>query len=210
MTRTYDAIAFDLLTALVDSWSLWISVAGDEARGRAWRQASLRIVTKAGRYRPYEGIVAEATAATGLPPAKAEELLTRWRELKPWPETPDVVARLAGRRLAILTNCSQRCADIAAQATGGRFELVMSAEKAGIYKTAPESYRALLAALALPADRVLFVAGSPHDVPGAQAVGMDVYWSNRLAQPLPKGARPPLIDAPDLTALPVLIPGDDP
>ena len=34
-----DAIAFDLLTALLDSWSLWVSVAGDDARGRKWRAA---------------------------------------------------------------------------------------------------------------------------------------------------------------------------
>ncbi len=29
-----DAIAFDLLTALIDSWSLWIEVAGEAALGR--------------------------------------------------------------------------------------------------------------------------------------------------------------------------------
>lgn len=37
----FEAIAFYLLTALVDSWSLWIAVAGDEDLGRRWRATSL-------------------------------------------------------------------------------------------------------------------------------------------------------------------------
>jgi 2-haloacid dehalogenase len=200
----FDAIAFDLLTALVDSWSLWARAAGDEARGRAWRTAALRLMTAQGDYRPYEAIVGEAAAEVGLPGATAVELLARWGELTPWPEVPGVLARLAGRRLAIVTNCSQRLAERAAAATGGRFELVMSAERAGAYKTDPRAYRAALDALGLPAARVLFVAGSAHDVPGAGAVGMPVYWSNRQRLPVPPGAAPPLADAPDLSGLPSL------
>ncbi|HEY8370474.1 MAG TPA: HAD-IA family hydrolase [Thermodesulfobacteriota bacterium] len=206
MTPRYDAIAFDLLTALVDSWTLYTAVTGDEAVGRAWRTASLRIVTAAGDYRPYEDVLREAAAEVGLAPSKADELIARWGEIRPWPEVPGVLARLADRRLAVLTNCSQRLADIAAAATGGRFELVLSAERAGVYKTDPRSYRALLDRLGLPADRVLFVAGSAHDVKGAPAVGMPVYWQNRARLPVPEGAPPPLVDAPDLTGL-LSVPG---
>jgi 2-haloacid dehalogenase len=201
----FDAVAFDLLTALVDSWSLWADVAGGEAAGRAWRAASLRLVTGQGDYRPYEAIVGEAAAEVGLPGAKALELIARWGELAPWPEVPAVLARLAGRRLAVVTNCSQRLAALAAAATGGRFEVVVSAERAGAYKTDPRAYRAALDALGLPAGRVLFVAGSAHDVSGAAAVGMPVYWTNRQRLPVPAGAPPPLADAPDLTALPPLV-----
>jgi 2-haloacid dehalogenase len=78
----------------------------------------------------------------------------------------------------------------------------MSAERAGAYKTDPRAYRAALAALDLSADRVLFVAGSPHDVPGAARVGMPVYWHNRQRQPVPDGSPPPLFDEPDLRRLP--------
>jgi 2-haloacid dehalogenase len=60
----FDAIAFDLLTALVDSWSLWARAAGDEARGRAWRTAALGLMTAQGDYRPYEAIVGEAAAGS--------------------------------------------------------------------------------------------------------------------------------------------------
>ncbi len=196
-----EAIAFDLLTALIDSWSLWIEVAGEEALGRAWRSASLRRITATGDYRPYEDIVRAATAQVGLAPARARALLDRWGELEPWPEAPGVLQALAGRRLAIVTNCSQALAEQAAAATGGDFEAVVSAERAGAYKTDPRAYRAGLEALGLAAEKVLFVAGSAHDVSGAGALGLPVYWSNRQGLEVPAEAEPPLMNAPDLSAL---------
>ena len=195
-----EAIAFDLLTALIDSWALWASVAGEAERGHAWRRASLRLITAAGDYVPYEDMVRRAAAEVDLPPARADELLARWGELRPWPEVPDVLARLRGRRLAIVTNCSQRLAESAAAATGGSFEVIISAERAGAYKTDPRAYRAGLDALGLPPERVLFVAGSAHDVPGAGAVGMPVYWSNRQGLPVAEGPSP-RFNRPDLADL---------
>jgi len=200
-----EAIAFDLLTALIDSWSFWIRIAGDDALGRAWRAASLKLVTSAGAYRPYEKIVVEAALESGVPPARAEELLAGWADLRPWPEVPAVLSQLGERRLAIVTNCSQSLAELAAGATGARFECIMSAERAGWYKTDPHAYGAALAALRLPPERVLFVAGSAHDVPGAAAVGMPVYWSNRQRLPVPAGGPTALVDAPDLSGLPGLL-----
>jgi 2-haloalkanoic acid dehalogenase type II len=196
-----DAVAFDLLTALVDSWSLWERVAGDVSLGRAWRTASLRLVTTAGAYVPYEEMVRQAAVEVGVPGASAETLIGRWGEIAPWPEAPAALVRLRGRRLAVVTNTSQRLAEIAARATGGQFEVIMSAERAGVYKTDPRAYRAALDALVLPAERVLFVAGSAHDVPGAGALGMPVYWSNRQRLPVPAGAPPPVVNAPDLNGL---------
>ena len=201
-----DAVAFDLLTALVDSWTLWETVAGDAPLGRTWRQASLRLITAAGAYVPYEAMVRRAAVDVGVPPSLADVLIERWPELRPWPEAPGVLAQLAGRRLAIVTNCSQQLAEIAAGATGGQFEVVMSAERAGVYKIDPRAYQAALDALALPASRVLFVAGSAHDVPGAGALGMPVYWSNRQRLPVPAGPAP-VVDAPDLLQLPGLLGG---
>ena len=37
------AVLFDLLTALLDSWSVWNAAAGSEASGRAWRAEYLRL-----------------------------------------------------------------------------------------------------------------------------------------------------------------------
>jgi 2-haloalkanoic acid dehalogenase type II len=203
----FRAVAFDLLTALVDSWSLWIDVAGDEDLGRRWRAASLRIVTSTGAYQPYEFVVRRATAEVGLPADRTVALLERWGELRAWPEAPDVLRRLQGRRLAIVTNCSQSLAEMAATATGGQFEVIMSAERAGVYKADPRAYLAAATALGLEPAAILFVAGSAHDVPGAAQVGMKVYRSNRQRLPVPSEARTLLVDAPDLYALPELLSG---
>ena len=60
------------------------------------------------------------------------------------------------------------------------FAAVVTAEAAGFYKPRPEPYRAVLGLLGTDAGRTLFVAGSAADVPGAKAVGMPVFWHNRM------------------------------
>jgi hypothetical protein len=37
----YDAVAFDLLTALLDSWTLWNDIAGSPEDGQKWRRRYL-------------------------------------------------------------------------------------------------------------------------------------------------------------------------
>lgn len=78
MTRSvparYDAVLFDLLTALLDSWSLWNAVAGDAETGSRWRGEYLRLTYGVGGYRSYEGLVADAARAQGLDPGLADQL----------------------------------------------------------------------------------------------------------------------------------------
>jgi len=45
----YEAVLFDLLTALLDSWSLGDKVAGGTERGREWRMRYLELTYHAGR-----------------------------------------------------------------------------------------------------------------------------------------------------------------
>ena len=59
------AVLFDLLTALLDSWTVWNAAAGAEARGRAWRAEYLRLTYGCGAYQPYEQLVETAAAAVG-------------------------------------------------------------------------------------------------------------------------------------------------
>lgn len=179
--RRYDAVVFDLLTALIDSWSLWNAVAGSEDAGLCWRRRYLELTYQAGTYVPYESLVERAAIETGLDANVAHELARRWDELPPWPETHRVVAALACRApLGIVTNCSRRLGSIAAARAGGPFDAVVTAESIGYYKPRPETYRAVLAALNADPARVLFVAGSAADVPGARGAGMTVYWHNRI------------------------------
>ena len=194
----YDAVAFDLLTALLDSWTLWNDVAGSPEDGMRWRRRYLEITYGCGAYRPYEALVREAARDAGLPESLAERLERRWNELKPWPEAPGVLARLPVP-LAVATNCSGRLGRQAADRVGVTFEVVVTAEGAGFYKPRPEPYRAVLAALGTAPERTLFVAGSASDVPGARGVGMPVYWHNRIGLPPRDDVRPdhlrPTLDA---------------
>ena len=180
----HDAVLFDLLTALLDSWTLWDGVAGSAERGRAWRAAYLRITYGCGAYRPYEALVREAAEETGLSAAKADELAARWDELQPWDDAREFLARIPVP-MGVVTNCSEALGRRAAARVGVPFAVTVTSERAGYYKPDPRPYRLALAELGLPPERVLFVAGSAFDLVGTAAVGLRTLWHNRagLARP---------------------------
>ncbi len=182
----YRAVGFDLLTALLDTWSLWASVAGDRALGMRWHGASQSLL-RGQPYRSYADITRESAAAVGVPRRTADVFLARFGEFGPWPDVPPVLERLGDRRRFVVTNCSRELGERAAR-QAGRFDLVVTAEEAGAYKPDPRPYRLALERLSLDPGEVLFVAGSAHDVGGAVRVGMDVYWANRGSVPPPADA----------------------
>ena len=183
----YAAVGFDLLTALLDSWSLFANVAGGRELGMRWHAASQALL-RGKVYRPFEDVVHEAASSVGIDRPIADELLTRWGQSVPWPDVPDALSHLHIYTRFIVTNCSERLGALAA-ARVGKFDLVMTAERAGAYKPDPRPYRAALDALTLHRERVLFVAGSAHDVGGASRAGMDVYWANRGRVSAPADAK---------------------
>jgi 2-haloalkanoic acid dehalogenase type II len=189
----YEAVVFDLLTALLDSWTLWNAVAGSDEAGMRWRRRYLEITYGCSSYRPYETLVREAAADVGLPEGLGGELERRWLELQPWPEAAAVLKAISVP-LAVATNCSIRLGRQAADRVGVPFKVVETAESVGFYKPRPEVYRAVLQELGTPAERTLFVAGSASDVPGAKAVGMPVYWHNRVGLPPRDDARPDYLE----------------
>jgi 2-haloacid dehalogenase len=182
----YDAVLFDLFSALLDSEPLWTEVAGDATLGARWREESSGVAYSIGPYRPFVETVAQAAEVLGVPPARAADLVRGMSEqLRPWPEAPDVLARLSKRvRIGVVTNCSDELGRRAAACVGVLFDTVVTAEAAGAYKPRPEPYRLALDMLNVHASRALFVAGSPADITGAAGVGMDVWWHNRLHRAL--------------------------
>jgi len=198
------AVCCDLLTALVDSWALWRRAAGDQALGDRWRLKSLELVTAAGRYRPYEAIVVEAAQAVGVDDASVDRLFGGWGELEPY---PDVAGALGALRLpvVVVTNTSQRLAELAAGKLGIELAAVVSAEASGWYKPEPNAYQAGATAAGLKrTEDCLFVAGSPHDVVGAARAGHPVFWANRRRLPVPVGGEARW-DQPTLQGLPAAI-----
>lgn len=186
------AVVFDLLTGLIDSWTLWDAVAGD-AGGRRWRGIYLRNTYAAPNYRPYEVLVREAAVEAGLPPSVADHLLARYDELEPWPEVSRVLGALVGRiALAVVTNCSERLGQVAVARTGIGFDAVVTAERAGFYKPHPRPYLLALDAIGADPQTTLFVAGSAYDLYGAAAAGMPVFWHNRIAMTAPPDAPAPI------------------
>jgi 2-haloacid dehalogenase len=186
------AVVFDLLTALIDSWSAWNAAANGAEAGRRWRGRYLELTYSCGAYQPYERLVEKAAEEAGLSSRAPETLLARWDALAPWPETPRVLTALKARgfRLGVATNCSTELGRRAAARCGVSFDAIVTAEEAGFYKPRPEPYQAALSRLAVPAEEALFVAGSSADVPGAMAVGMSVVWHNRAGLASRAGAAP--------------------
>lgn len=190
--QRFDAILFDLLTALIDSWSLWNRVAGSQAAGRAWRAEYLRLTYGCGAYRPYETLVREAALESGLDASHAAALESGWNDLQPWDGAVPLLRSLAPHyKLGVVTNCSERLGRLAAARMEVRFDTIVTAERAGFYKPDPAPYRLALQDLGLPADRVLFIAGSGFDLFGTAEVGMTTLWHNRVGLALPEGAPAP-------------------
>lgn len=191
----YAAVLFDLLTALIDSWSLWDRVAGGRDAGRRWRAAYLELTYGCGAYRPYESLVREAALATGLPAQAPERLESEWGSLAPWDDAEKVLTRVArGARIGVVTNCSERLGRQAAALLGVPFDVVVTAERAGYYKPDAAPYRLALSELELAPAEVLFVAGSGFDLIGTHAVGLPTVWHNRAGLTAPPSAPRPLLE----------------
>jgi len=186
------AVLFDLLTALLDSWTVWDRAAGSHDAGRRWRAQYLELTYGCGAYRPYETLVREAALATGLDAGHAEALEAAWDTLAPWDDAGAFIDALRGRyRLGVVTNCSERLGKRAAARLGVPFDVVVTSERAGFYKPNPVPYFLALEELGLPPAQVSFVAGSGFDLIGTAAVGMKTLWHNRAGI-----ARPPQAPAP--------------
>lgn len=195
-------VLFDLLTALLDSWTLWNLVAGSEQKGRAWRMAYLKATYGCGSYRPYETLVEEAAIATGLGSQAAAELEARWGELQPWPEACAVLKALKPHyKLGIVTNCSETLGRAAAGLLGVPFDVVITSEQAGFYKPDPAPYRLALETLGVAPANAVFVAGSAYDLFGTQQVGLPTIWHNRVGLAAPEGAPPARLIRPTLETL---------
>jgi 2-haloacid dehalogenase len=200
--RRYDAVIFDLLTALLNSWKLWNEAAGSEDAGLRWRKAYLRLTYDCGPYRPYEDLVRAAAGVAGLPQAAPARLVARWRDLEPWDDVADVVGALARKvTLGVATNCSLALTDAAVSAVGVKFAAVTCAEEVGYYKPRPEPYLDVLRKLGTDPARTLFVAGSSADVPGATGVGMPVFWHNRAGLTFTSDKARPMVVADTLHPL---------
>ncbi|SEF28068.1 HAD-IA family hydrolase [Variovorax sp. NFACC27] len=200
------AVLFDLLTALLDSWTVWNSAAGSEQKGRAWRAEYLRLTYGCGAYEPYEQLVKDAARNTGMDDSAPDSLEAQWDTLPVWSGARELLLALKPHcRLAVVTNCSCRLGHRAAARLGIDWDVVVTSEEAGFYKPDPRPYRMALDRLGVKAEDAAFVAGSGYDMFGTSAVGLRTFWHNRVGLGLPQGAPLPELQAATLEpALPWL------
>ena len=197
------AVLFDLLTALLDSWTVWNAAAGSQAQGRAWRAEYLKRTYGCGAYVPYEQLVREAAEHVGLPASAPAALEAGWDKLPAWDGARELLRALRPHcRLAVVTNCSERLGRRAADLLEIDWDVVVTSEQAGFYKPDPRPYQLALKQLGVQATDAAFVAGSGYDMFGTSAVGLRTYWHNRVGLALPVGA--PVPDAEFATLEPAL------
>ncbi|KAF1971045.1 HAD-like protein [Bimuria novae-zelandiae CBS 107.79] len=183
------AIIFDLLTALLDSWSVWdaSTPTGTPNSALPWRKHYLSITYGSTVYGPdttYESLVHRAAQESGLPPSAPDTLLENWSSLKAWSEVGRTLRALRekGYLLGVVTNCSAELGGVA-EAGKWKFDAAITAEESGWYKPAVQAYHAILPLLgdgSVKPEEVLFVAGSAGDVEGANKAGYRVVWHNRV------------------------------
>jgi 2-haloacid dehalogenase len=186
------AVLFDLLTALLDSWTAWNAAAGSEVGGRAWRAEYLRLTYGCGAYVPYEELVLAAARRVGLDDQVATRLEDAWLDLQVWSGAQEALDAIGPRaRIGIVTNCSQRLGRMAAGLLKTRWDCVITAQDAGFYKPDPHPYQLAMQALSVTPAEAAFVAGSGFDLIGTARVGLRTYWHNRVGLARPDGAPAP-------------------
>ena len=215
----FSAFSFDCFGTLVD-WRRGMRAAiaalpdapADEAgvaRLIAARERAEQELQR-GPFLPYAEILERSIAAAWrtergreLDPAGRRAFARSQADWPVFPDSPGALARLARLGpLALLSNCDaeplRRCA---AERLGIPGALLVDAARAGSYKPAPGHWRAALAALGLPPERVLHVSAYDfYDLRPAHALGFATAFVARDGE-LPPGDLPLAHRARDLADL---------
>jgi 2-haloacid dehalogenase len=170
----------------------------------SWRAKQLEYTwlrTIMGRHADFDEVTREALAyafaAVGLDdPALESALLGSFRALRAYPDAVPLLAALrrGGIRTAVLSNGTPPTLAGALEGAGLApwLDAVLSVERVGCFKPAPQVYALATEALGAPADRTVFVSANGWDVAGAANAGLHAVWVNRTAAPperLPTGPR---------------------
>jgi len=122
----------------------------------------------------------------GLPADAAvlDDVVEAYNRLSLYPEALEALARLAGFRLAILSNGSQEMLDALVRHSGldRTLEAVISVEAAQTYKPDPRAYALVQERLGSRPDEVLFVSSNGFDIAGARSFGFKVVRIERVTR----------------------------
>jgi 2-haloacid dehalogenase len=206
------ALVFDVFGTLVD-WRSGVAdafrasgVSGDpEELADAWRARYFPILAEVNTgARPWgdfddhhfvtlDGLLAERGA--DLPVQERRRLVDAWHRLDPWPDVRSGLEAL--RRLrptAALSNAHVALLVDLARHGDLRFDCVLSAELAHVYKPAPEVYQTAARLLGVEPAELMLVAAHPLDLKGARGAGLQTAFVDR---PLEYGSGSPAREDPD-------------
>jgi 2-haloacid dehalogenase len=206
------ALAFDVFGTLLD-WRSTIASAFRESGLEAdpgeladdWRARVLAATQDVNqKRRPWQSFDALHEITLGelldergleIPNQDRDALVRAWHELNPWPNASAgletlrrgrVVAALSNGNLALLVDLA-RHGDL-------RFDCLLSAELAQVYKPQPEVYLTGVRLLGLEPGEVMMAAAHPIDLKGARGAGLRTAFIDR---PLEYGLGSPRRDDPD-------------
>lgn len=191
------ALTFDVFGTLLDwrsritrAWRESGIDANPEELTDAWRGRALAATQEVNaQRRPWETFDAlhkitleELLAERGLevPAGVRAALIRAWHELGPWPDVPaglealrrgQIVAALSNGNLALLVDLARN--------GGLRFDCLLSAELARVYKPDAQVYLSGVRLLGLRPDEVMMVAAHPLDLKGARAAGLRSAFIDR-------------------------------
>lgn len=149
-----------------------------------------------GPFLPYREVLARSlqqgcrTLGLALPRADADAFADSQADWPAFPDTPDALQRLARvAPLGLLSNCDpaplRACAERTLRAP---IALFVDAARAGSYKPAPGHWQVALAALGVPAARVLHVSAYEfYDLRPAHALGCGLAFVARDGERAPAG-----------------------
>lgn len=142
-----------------------------------------------------------------LDAAGKERLLDLYTALAPYPDAATVLAGLAPRRRAILSNGTRAMLDPLVSASGlaPLLEAVISVDEAGVYKPSPRVYQLAVDRLGVAAEGIAFVSANGWDAAGAKAFGFTTFWINRGGLPVERHAPAPDYIVGSLTEVAALV-----
>mgnify|MGYP001579041221 CR=1 FL=1 len=151
-----------------------------------WQRSLMR------RYVPFSQVTRDALQFAcqffdlDLNKDKTENLMQEYLDLSTYPEVPEALKRLQGRKLAILTNGSPDMIGPLVRNRGMEktFDAVLSVDPLKIFKPAPQVYALAVKKLKVRKEKIGFVSSNCWDALGAKSFGFTVYWINRSGAPV--------------------------
>lgn len=205
LRREVKVLTFDQYGTVVDMQGGLTEAAGPFLREKGWTGDPSRFVTWWRRthfensmidalcdrgHTPYREIGHRAVSFTleraGIEhtSAEVEWLVAQIETLKPFPEVPEALQRLAGKyELVILSNGDRDMLEAAKPHLGHSFDATISVQEAGYFKPHRKTYETAAKILGLSPLQCMHVANHAFDCVGAKAAGMRAAFIDRRNRP---------------------------